>query len=110
MKNLSLNHTPVLIKCMGNVELSTICQSVCSEGFILYFFRQEITVVNDSMSVGHIAERKCCKCFCHCKNLCSDLKFCKRVLLTSQEASLLPVSLTDCTVSLIMTYPLDEAD
>lgn len=28
---------------------------------------------------------------CHCMNLFSDLKFCKKVLLTSEEASLFPV-------------------
>lgn len=64
------------------------------------------------MSAGHITDRKCCKCFCQHKNISIffyDLHFCASILLTSQEVAQFPAWWL-CTVCLIMTCPLDEAN
>lgn len=76
-----------------NVLLSTINHVVFSETSLIYI-QQEITVVNDSMSLGHIIERKFCKYFCHCKTYFLTSNFVQGG--TFQEASLFPVVRLQC--------------
>lgn len=114
MKNLSLNNTPVWIRCSEKCSFCVHMYSwalyirvfgVCKERswIKMVFLGRKLPLLmtpcqKDTLLRGSV---------CHCMNLFSDLKFCikKYFWLLKKRPCFLSHS---CTVYLVLTYPLDS--